>query len=482
MTFQCSCNLRKTSMCTFNRTIGLVGVQVISLTIFLISVSWSADEIYKFDRLWPGLNNLWHSNFFDIKDVISPDGVIEEFEPGGDIVVDHDGFLYIADVFNNRIKKYSTSGQLVTMWGEFGQLEGQFDQPRGIAVDSRNCIYVTDFYNHRIQKFSSDGDFIQMWGKGGDDVGEFNGVKGIAIDKYDDIYVADIYNNRIQKFDSKGVFILEMTISIMDEPEDVTLDNMGHVYVANTWSSDIIQLTDKGEYIDNWFQVNDYCYYSSVAFYKNDYIFAIGNNYIYQYALNGDLITCNPAKRITGDMNTNLVQIYIDSENSIYLIDAGMDSVWKLSPELHPVFRWGTKSSEPGKFHSPTDIDVDSDGFIYVVDSGNDRIQKFTADAKLVTSWGHSGCFEGEFDFPCGLAINQSNMIFVCDKYNHRIQKFSSSGTFLNSWGEFGFGEGTFQEPAGIAVDHLNNVYVVDCNHYVQKFNSNGDFLSQWGG
>ncbi|KPA11820.1 NHL repeat containing protein [Candidatus Magnetomorum sp. HK-1] len=460
---------------------GLICFQVISLTLCLISVSWSAEELYKFDRLWPGLNNLWHSNFFDIKDVISPNGLVEESEPGGDIVVDHDGFLYIADVFNNRIKKYSTNGQLVTMWGECGKLKGQFDQPRGIAVDSRNCIYVTDFNNHRIQKFTSDGDFMHMWGKAGENTGEFNGVTGIAIDKFDDIYVADIYNNRIQKFDSTGSFILEMT-SNMNQPEDVTVDNMGHVYVANTCSSEIVQFTDKGEYLDNWFQWNDYCYYASIAFYKNKFIYAIGDHYIYQYSLSGELISCRPANRMTGEIKSNLIQIYIDHANNIYLIDAGMDCVWKLSKDEHPVFNWGSKSSLPGKFHYPTDIDVDHDGFIYVADAKNDRIQKFTTDARLVTHWGHSGFGEGGFNFPSALAISQSNRVYVCDKNNNRIQQFSSNGVFLKSWGGFGFGEGKFQEPAGIAVDIHNNVFVVDSNHYIQKFNSEGEFLSQWGG
>jgi len=464
-----------------NKKYALYFFQVISLLFCLTGVSWSEDELYKFDRLWPGLKNLWHSNFFDITDVITEDGYVDESEPGGDIVVDHDKYLYIADVFNHRIKKYSPNGQLVTMWGELGQLKGQFDQPRGIAVDSRNCIYVTDFNNNRIQKFTSDGEIIQMWGKPGADPGEFNGVRGIAVDKYNDIYVADIYNNRIQKFDSNGVFLLEITTNYMDEPEDVTVDNMGHIYVANTWSSEIIQLTDTGEYKNSWFKKNDYCYYFSVAFYRNKFIFALGDNYIYQYSLNGTLLSCIPASHITGESKTSLVQIYIDPDNNIYLIDAGMDSVWKLTPEGESVSKWGTSSSIPGDFHYPTDIDVDSDGYIYVADSKNDRIQKFTTDSRLVNCWGETGSDEGKFKFPCGLAIGQSNTIFVCDKNNDRVQQFSSSGVFQKSWGGFGFGSGKFQEPDGIAVDHENNVYVVDSNHLVQKFNSNGEFLSQWG-
>lgn len=48
-------------------------------------------------------------------------------------------------------------------WGYQGSDEGQFNYPSGVAVDSSGNVYVSDLHNNRIQKFTSDGKFITMW-------------------------------------------------------------------------------------------------------------------------------------------------------------------------------------------------------------------------------------------------------------------------------------------------------------------------------
>ena len=70
----------------------------------------------------------------------------------------------------------------------------------GIAVDSSGNVFVADLTNHRIQKFSSDGDFIEMWGSRGSGDGQFLSPYGIAIDSLDYVYVTERDNNRVQKF------------------------------------------------------------------------------------------------------------------------------------------------------------------------------------------------------------------------------------------------------------------------------------------
>ncbi len=72
--------------------------------------------------------------------------------------------------------------------------------PCGPAVDSSGNVYVADMYNSRIQKFTSDGRFIVKWGGAGSDEGQFSNYLRVAVDNSGNIYVADIENNRIQKF------------------------------------------------------------------------------------------------------------------------------------------------------------------------------------------------------------------------------------------------------------------------------------------
>jgi DNA-binding beta-propeller fold protein YncE len=42
----------------------------------------------------------------------------------------------------------------VSKWGSRGTGDGQFDHPEGLAVSSDGSVYVADMNNHRIQKFS----------------------------------------------------------------------------------------------------------------------------------------------------------------------------------------------------------------------------------------------------------------------------------------------------------------------------------------
>jgi DNA-binding beta-propeller fold protein YncE len=100
--------------------------------------------------------------------------------------------VYVADVLNHRIQKFSSSGSFITKWGSQGEGNGQFDYPGGVATDPAGNVYVADMGNHRIQKFSSTGSFITKWGNLGTADGQFYGVDdGIATDASGNVYVAD---------------------------------------------------------------------------------------------------------------------------------------------------------------------------------------------------------------------------------------------------------------------------------------------------
>src|ERR1051326_8401149 len=115
-------------------------------------------------------------------------------------------FLWIAMIFIPQVA-YSQQYSFVSKWGSRGAADGQFNIPGGIAIDSSGNVYVADVLNHRIQKFSSDGRFITKWGSFGAADGQFLGPSGTAIDTSGNVYVADTTANRIQKFSSDGRFI-----------------------------------------------------------------------------------------------------------------------------------------------------------------------------------------------------------------------------------------------------------------------------------
>jgi DNA-binding beta-propeller fold protein YncE len=75
--------------------------------------------------------------------------------------VDAAGNVYVGDTGNsptnnnnNRIEKFTPSGTFVLQWGSHGSTDGQFQVPFQPAVDASGNVYVADVLNERIQKFS----------------------------------------------------------------------------------------------------------------------------------------------------------------------------------------------------------------------------------------------------------------------------------------------------------------------------------------
>ena len=94
--------------------------------------------------------------------------------------------IYIADTFNNRIRKISTSGIITTVAGTgSASFSGDGDNatsatlnnPSGIAVSSLNEIYIADTSNHRIRKILTSGIITTVAGTGS---ASFSGDGGYA--------------------------------------------------------------------------------------------------------------------------------------------------------------------------------------------------------------------------------------------------------------------------------------------------------------
>jgi secreted PhoX family phosphatase len=88
----------------------------------------------------------------------------------------------------------------ITKWDNSTDGDGQLSNPQGVAIDSSGNVYVADTWNHRIQKFTSSGGFITKWGSLGSSDGQFSNPQGMAVDAQGNVYIADRNNNRIQKF------------------------------------------------------------------------------------------------------------------------------------------------------------------------------------------------------------------------------------------------------------------------------------------
>ncbi|MGD0176101.1 MAG: hypothetical protein ABSC50_04665 [Candidatus Bathyarchaeia archaeon] len=121
-------------------------------------------------------------------------------EPYG-LAVDSAGNVYVTDIGNDRVEKFTSTGAFLNWWGSLGSGNGQFSSPKGVAVDSAGNVYVTDVDNDRVEEFAGTGTFITKWGSGpSPGNGQFNHPGGVAVDSAGNVYVADRFNNRVELF------------------------------------------------------------------------------------------------------------------------------------------------------------------------------------------------------------------------------------------------------------------------------------------
>ncbi len=132
-----------------------------------------------------------------------------QFTFGRDIVVDSEGLVYAGDYGgqNDRILKFSSSGEFLLEWGGIGEEPGKFQRPQGMAIETHagtEYLLVADSSNHRVQRFTLDGRFHSSIGRLGRGPGELRFPYSVAVGKDGAIYVCEWGNNRVQRFDFQG--------------------------------------------------------------------------------------------------------------------------------------------------------------------------------------------------------------------------------------------------------------------------------------
>ncbi|MFC1799168.1 C13 family peptidase, partial [Thermodesulfobacteriota bacterium] len=120
---------------------------------------------------------------------------------GAGIAVDQNqGYVYVADSGNDRIQKFDLDGNFILAWDSYGDEDWEvFIHPRAIAVDINGYVYVSD-PSSVIWKFTSDGQFVAEYGEYGTAPGQLNHPNDLAIGPDGRMYIADSYNDRIQVF------------------------------------------------------------------------------------------------------------------------------------------------------------------------------------------------------------------------------------------------------------------------------------------
>ena len=162
-----------------------------------------------------------------------PSATLADFSFPTGIATDNWDNVYVADQFNNRVRKIDTFGKISTVFGNgfegltpdgLPATNSTLFKPNGVAVDSLGNLYVSDEIDYIIRRsdFSSHT-VITISGTGvsgnNGDTGlakniKIGDCKGIAVDQGGGLYFADWANNRVSHVTS--------TVSVSTVNENIT--------------------------------------------------------------------------------------------------------------------------------------------------------------------------------------------------------------------------------------------------------------------
>ena len=196
------------------------------------------------------------------------------YNPYG-VAVDSAGNVFVADNYNDSIRKVTSAGVVTTLAGTAGfsgstdatGSAARFYRPSGVAVDTAGNVFVADTSNHTIRKVTSAGVVTTLAGTAGSSgstdatgsAARFNGPIGVSVDTAGNVFVADSSNHTIRKVTSAGVVTtLAGTAGSFGStdatgsaarfrfPTGVAVDSSGNVFVADVVNNTIRKVTSAG--------------------------------------------------------------------------------------------------------------------------------------------------------------------------------------------------------------------------------------------
>ncbi len=196
------------------------------------------------------------------------------------VAIDRKGNLYIADAYNNRIRKIDISTNVISTFAGNGgtglvgdggpATSANVYNPLDVCFDKKGNLYIAEAQHYRIRKVDTNGIISTFAGIGG--AFGFSGdggpattallseVWGICADNQDNLYLADFGNGRVRKVSTAGIIstIAGKGGSMVQcgdggpataacvSPERIAIDNFGNLYVTSYISNRVRIITSLG--------------------------------------------------------------------------------------------------------------------------------------------------------------------------------------------------------------------------------------------
>jgi tripartite motif-containing protein 71 len=183
--------------------------------------------------------------------------------------------------------------------------------------------------------------YVGQWGTKGDGPGQLDQPTCIATDAVGKAYVADAGSHFVHKFDTDGTPLLSFQENGLKNPQSITVDSGGAIYVTELTSS------------------------SAFVFFPN------GDRY-------------HQVRLKTHANGEDMLSVAVDDGGLIQILDAEADRIFTYTPRFRLTKSWTPAANQTGGQVRPRAVATAADGSVYVLDADAGRILKFTSDGNFV--------------------------------------------------------------------------------------------------
>lgn len=368
------------------------------------------------------------------------------------VAVDANDNLFIADSDNNRVRKVTPTGVISTFVGNGSfrfagdggpASSAAFYYPRGMALDLSGNLYIADSYNDRIRKVTPNGIISTVAGNGtGDNSGDGGPAtqagllypSAVAVDASGDLFIADTDHDRVRKVTPAGIISTVAGSGFVGYTGDggpaisaglygpigLATDGAGNLFIADNQNNVIRKVTSGG------------------------IISTVAGNGSQGYSGDG-----GPAVNAALNLPTGVAA---DASGNLFIADSGNDRIRKVTPSgtISTVAGNGTVgySGDGGSATSAAlalylgdtvpdnQIAVDAAGNLFIADFYNLRVRVVTPGG-IISTFAGNGTFAESGDggtainaglyAPIAVVVDSTGNLFISDDLSGRIREVLTS-------------------------------------------------------
>jgi sugar lactone lactonase YvrE len=418
------------------------------------------------------------------------------------VALDAFGNFFFADQNNQRVRKINTNGIITTVAGNGttnysgdggAAISASLHGPSGVAVDAFGNLFIADSFNNRIRKVNTNGIITTVAGNGSSSYSGDGGAASnagvapadVVVDASGNLFIADQHNSLIRKVDTSGIIMTvagngtsgfsgdggAATNASLNFPSALALDSSGNLFIADFLNNRIRQVSTLG--VISTVAGSGPFTYSPVS--SGDGGPATNATFALPYGVTldafGNLFFSDNNGRIR-KVNSNGI-ITTVAGNGSGVLDAGDGGA-------------ATNAS----LVSPGGVAVNASGNLFIAETGDQRIRKVDTNG-VITTFAGGGIGDGapainaSLSYPAGVAVDAAGNLFIADDGNNIIRQVNTNGSITTIAGRGGFGtysgdggpaiKANLGGPFRVTLDTSGNLFIADAgNDRLREITANG--------